>query len=376
MGAILVVVWLLHRRDEGGLRLRAAGSAAVVGAAAALFGWAFLSAAWAGDPHTAVTSALRLGQGVLLVAVLADTLSSERALRLGTAAFVAGACLSAVLGLAGVGATSASADETATRIGGGLGDPNYLGAVLLAGLFFALALRLPMRRGYLRLLALAVPALLLVALVRTGSRGAVIAFAAAALAGLLLAGPLRRSVVALSATALAGGGAYLGFVASGSERRLTHFGGSGSGRTELWSVAARVFHNHPFGGVGSGNFSVVEPSYAATIHRNLSKPYLEVTTHEVVHNTYLHVLAELGIVGLVLLAAVVVGALAVGRRAATAFEELAEPRLAALAAGLVVGAVGLFVAFVFLSAQYEKQLWVTVGLLVAAGELAARRRAA
>ena len=35
------------------------------------------------------------------------------------------------------------------------------------------------------------------------------------------------------------------------------------------------------------------------------------------------------------------------------------------ARGLVAGAIGMFVAYFFLSGQYEKQLWLVLGLLAA-----------
>ena len=48
----------------------------------------------------------------------------------------------------------------------------------------------------------------------------------------------------------------------------------------------------------------------------------------------------------------------------------AEETLELVGRGLFVGAVGMLIAFFFLSAQYEKQLWITLGLLLAFANLA------
>ena len=48
-------------------------------------------------------------------------------------------------------------------------------------------------------------------------------------------------------------------------------------------------------------------------------------------------------------------------------------RLELLLRGLLVGAIGMLVAFTFLTAQYEKQLWIVLALLLAASEVARRR---
>jgi O-antigen ligase len=306
--------------------------------------------------------------------VLVSVLSERSALRAATAAFVAGATVSGLLGIAGVGATAAGA-SSAARVGGGLGDPNYLAAVLVPGIVFALALRASTRHGLARLVLLAAAISMAFALLRTESRGGVVAFAAAVLAGLAVGGRLRRTILVSAGALLAGGAVYL-VSASASAHRILSFGGGGSGRTELWSIALQAFRLHPLGGIGAGNFTVREGAYAVTTMTNLTKPYQEVTTSEVVHNTYLHVATELGVIGLVLLLVLVVGGLVLGVQAARTLERAGDSDTETLVRGLVVGAAGMFTAFVFLTAQYEKQLWIALGLLGAASALARTARSA
>ena len=68
-------------------------------------------------------------------------------------------------------------------------------------------------------------------------------------------------------------------------------------------VALRIVEGHPFGGVGLGNFQTVEPSYA-TQTLNLTIVRQIVTERLVVHNTYLQIAADLGLVGLGLFLAI------------------------------------------------------------------------
>ncbi len=89
------------------------------------------------------------------------------------------------------------------------------------------------------------------------------------------------------------------------------------------------------------------------------------TQRQVVHNTYLHIAAELGLVGIVLFVGLLVAIITTagnGVRAATADGRF---RLELVGRGIVVGAIGMLSAFTFLTAQYEKQLWLTLGLVLA-----------
>ena len=53
-----------------------------------------------------------------------------------------------------------------------------------------------------------------------------------------------------------------------------------TGRTELYDIAIEGFKNYPIFGIGVGNFSSLEGAYTAT------------------HNTYIQILCEQGVVGL------------------------------------------------------------------------------
>src|SRR5207344_3003821 len=136
--------------------------------------------------------------------------------------------------------------------------------------------------------------------------------------------------------------------------------GTTSGRLDEWRVALRVYSGHPIGGVGLGNYQVVEPSYTTqTIDISAVQEFINVPL--VVHNTYLQFLSELGVIGLFLFLAVVVIPL---RLAGRALRRLQQPvgEIEFAARGLVAGVIGLLTAYVFLSGELEKPLWLLLAL--------------
>jgi O-antigen ligase len=145
-------------------------------------------------------------------------------------------------------------------------------------------------------------------------------------------------------------------------------GGSSSGRSDEWRIAWRMFLNHPLNGVGLGNFVVLEPGYA-TQNFNISFVGEVVKQALVAHNTYLELAAELGLAGVVLVLAVIGLVLRTGFQALKQLSGSGD-LLEFYARGLVAGAIGMFAAYVFLSAEYEKQLWLVLGLVVALSALA------
>jgi O-antigen ligase len=116
-------------------------------------------------------------------------------------------------------------------------------------------------------------------------------------------------------------------------------------------------------GVGAGNFTVVEPTYAIR-DLNLRRADL-VVRPEVAHNTYLHVLADYGAVGLLLLLSVIAGALVIGLQAARAFARDGDRETELLARGQLAATVAMLTAYTFQSGQFEKQLWLMLGFAAA-----------
>ncbi len=102
---------------------------------------------------------------------------------------------------------------------------------------------------------------------------------------------------------------------------------NGSGRWQFWDAAVSEFRSSPFHGRGAGSF---ESWWAA--HGSLP------TFVRNAHSLYLEVLGELGLVGLLLLAAFVVTALAVGVRRVRHSDDAAAAALLAAAVGFLLAA--------------------------------------
>lgn len=374
-GGVLALSWLLTiaaQRDRARLLVR--DHVWISYAAVFFIVWALCSAAWAEDPGGAVSAALRLSQGVVLVFIVYTALRGPREIRWIVWAFLGGALLTALIGLGGsTSAESFSPYADTGRLAGQIGDPNELAALLVPALVFSTFMLAAVKNPLLRLFLATSVGVFMVALFLTQSRGGLVALGATFLVTPFLAGPVRARAVAVMLVVVAAGVSYYVLVAPPEAiERITHFSaGGGTGRTDLWGIALDMTGNHPVGGVGAGNFQTIEPRYALG-NVNLESIDLIVDTPKVAHNTYLHILAELGIVGFLAFVAVLGGAVFAGWRAARRLEAAGEREDGILARGIVIGTVGMLAAFAFISSQYGKQLWLLIGLVIALDALARR----
>ena len=119
----------------------------------------------------------------------------------------------------------------------------------------------------------------------------------------------------------------------------------------------------------TGNFQVIEPRYALQ-DINLRRPDFVVETPKVAHNTYLHILTELGLVGIAAFGSILIGSLLIAYRAIKSFARRGELRMEIVARGVLIGTLGMLAAFVFITAQYEKQLWLLLGICASLSTLA------
>ena len=138
-----------------------------------------------------------------------------------------------------------------------------------------------------------------------------------------------------------------------------------------------MIEDHPVRGVGSGNFQL------SSIHYLLERPgaikydYF-IDKPKVAHNTYLHILAELGIVGLGLFLAIIVFAVVCAFKAAQTVQEAGDRDMELLARGMMLALIGILSADFFISEQFSKQLWLLLGLgpaMLAIAKTRARRQA-
>ena len=205
------------------------------------------------------------------------------------------------------------------------------------------------------LLAALVTAFLFAGLVFSYSQSSLIAlFVVAVFISVVAGDSVVRLVAAVTAVVvLAGGGAFVADkVAGASTQRVT------SDRSRRIELTVKVIRKHPLVGVGLGS----QPKASQAVSKNGGPPSLFVS-----HTTPLTVCAELGIVGLALYAALLLGA---AKALLRAFR--LEPAFGLALASVFVA---LFVHSLFYSGFFEDPVtWLVLG--VASSFLIARARPA
>src|SRR5918995_2909112 len=190
-GGVLVAAWLtqvVRRREDAQSLL---GERPFLSAAAAgLVVWALASSLWAQDQGVAISSALRLSQGVILLFVIYSALREPKHFRWLLGAYVGGTLIAAAFGLASLGSTSSE------RLGGSNTNPNELAAAVLPAILVCAFVFLGERRPIVQWATSVAGSILLLALLMTGSRGGLIGLAVALVAAVLAAGPARFKIVA------------------------------------------------------------------------------------------------------------------------------------------------------------------------------------
>jgi O-antigen ligase len=248
--------------------------------------WATVSYLWSVDPEGTLVQMAMYARLLLMVWLVwqfcGDAGQQQRLLQ----GFVLGA---AVAGLDTIYQFVRQNEVAYQRYAGAGADPNDLGLVMALSVpmsyWFFLQTRRRVRWLYIAHLLLAGVTILL-----TASRGAMLALIVAlsivpATAALLT--PREWRIVSVGALLMAA--VALIVVPESAGRRLSTIpdelmGGELSGRSSIWVAGVEMFRDHPFVGVGAG-------AYLHSVKSSVAVP-------NVAHNTFLSVVAELGIVGL------------------------------------------------------------------------------
>ncbi len=322
----------------------------------AFLGWTALSSTWAERSGDALTAVTRYGLNFALFLLVYTAARDRRDLWRLMGAYVAGAVVATLYGVAA--GTPNTGD--AGRLTGTVGDPNELASVLVPAIPVALALAAGRGVSPWRRLLLCVAAVVcLLGIMLTVSRGGLVALGAALAAAVLFGGRWRAKAGIAAGMALAAVVLYFAaFATPAARQRVLHPGG-GTGREDLWHIGLRMVDRHPVRGIGADNFStssvhyLLEPGLIKRSDFVVEKP-------KPVHNTYLGVLAELGAVGGAVFLAIVVFPVVCVWRARRIFAALGRLDLELVAYGVLVGMLGQLVADAFLTANYNKQLWLVL----------------
>ena len=255
-------------------------------------------------------------------------------------------------------------------------DVNDLATLIVSTLPLVLYLWRP-GRIWVRPLLAAATALLLMTLVKTGSRSGFVGL-------LTVAGYLLLRFHRMSRVKRVGTAALLAtmLVTVASDRyvdrmqSLLHLstdynwsGQSESGRIEVWKRGIGYMLSHPVLGVGARTFFVAE----GTLAREAAvQEYGRGFKWSEAHNAFIQIGAELGVLGLTLFIALLVGAF----RALSRARRGTSGEAAFLAQTLTACLVGFVVTSFFLSQAYSAYLYTLLGMSVGLARIASPARGA
>lgn len=328
--AAVVCISIERKMRKVGLELIIAGL---------LLFWMLMTSFWSIRPDLTYARALTFAQILIMVWLLWEFVrlgpERERVLR----AYVLG-CWVAIVGTV-ITYISGSSEYYGRAVMRGF-DPNDLGLIIASGI--PIAWYIGTRNSALvSWLFRLYPAFGLIAIVLTASRGALIS-AAFAVPYIVLTLPRvnLRSKIALLCLGLGLAVLAPNYLPESSMARLSTIGlqiatRDLNSRVDIWRVALDLFADAPIGGLGAGalpaGMSMVTGVYA------------------VAHNTYISILAELGIVGLVLY-------LILGISLVSKVSRLSPFLRGMWGTWMLVVAVGVMA----LSWEDRKALWFLIGL--------------
>ena len=373
IGVMLMLSWLaLVTAGEREQRERIFSHPAFLFVLTFFVGWALISATWAEYPGAAIETFTRYLPNVFLFLIVFAAVRTRDQLLWVVGAFVVGAFLSGVYGLLVPPPT-----QDLGRLAGAGGDPNETAAAMVAGLALATALAVALRGKPLARMACVVAAVIcMLALFLTSSRGGLVALGVALIAAVLLGGRRRGTMLVAALGAVLVTVFYFATIAPESVReRVTHPQG-GTGRVDIWKVGWRMVQHNPIEGVGSGNFQTSSIHYLLAPGKLVRDDFI-VDTPKVAHNTYLQILAELGIVGFIAFITILLFSFVCAFKAHRAAAAAGDRELDIIARATVVALVALYAAYFFVSRDYGKQLWFLLALCpvmldIARRELSAR----
>jgi O-antigen ligase len=366
VGLLVLVAWLgtlpARRRLVAATLSRNSGTA-VLGAL--LLAWVSMSIAWAADPGAAAGEFWNWWVVAAVFAVVATSLSEPRHVVIVCVAFVVGALISVISGLVpGAAAPIEQADQGASRLAGSYGDPNFLALGLVPAMALTVGLAALRRGSHRRALLLSAATLLAFGLAASGSRGGIVAAAVATVAALLVARGRRLPIAAMAVATLAVGGLWIAASSPGNWARIRDFE-TGTGRSDLWTIAWRMGKDNPVAGVGLDGFVEESARYLRQPGRLKSGEVgagLVLDRPHVAHNTYLQMFAETGLVGLGLLIGLILSTLRATWAASRSFERLGDSGLTALSRAVLIAQIGALSASIFISDYYDKRTWILLAL--------------
>lgn len=274
------------------------------------------------------------------------------------------ACVALSNSINGVGLVEGTRVTIGRQLGSMLGDPNDLSLVLMFPLAFAIGLATTKGGSVsVRLLSFIIIILLMAAVIATQSRGGL-------LGSLAVLGVFAIKLIRSKALLILIGVVTTGvlFVAAGISDRAS--GGaaeegidaSAMGRLYAWEAAIGMALDNPLTGVGLDNFYSNYYFYS---------PHWDGLNHAV-HSTWFGVLAETGILGLVVFICFIGSLIRTARRTLRSLdnsEHLRSHQLLACANSVYAGLLGIIISGTFLTQGFNWPIYILAALTVAVAKL-------
>lgn len=248
-------------------------------------------------------------------------------------------------------------------------DANDLGMLMVCMLPVALYFVGHAAQLWQRVGAMVAIALFLATIVKTGSRGALLALIAVILYMLV-----RYTTVNVMHRVATVAGIVIVFIAStgaqywdtvstllNPREDYNWIGQSDGGRLAIWQRGLGYMAERPLTGVGLNAFPTAEGTISPIAERQM---FGRGVKWSAAHNSFVQVGAELGVLALFVFTAMVFGALLMAGRLARDAQARGELGLASFARAQAALMVGYIVAGFFLSQAYAPFLFVSLGLIV------------
>lgn len=246
-------------------------------------------------------------------------------------------------------------------------DPNVAAPFVATGVLYVLAQVLFLRKKPRFKNHMAIIALIL-AVVLTFSRGALINLAAGIGLTWLIALKNRRQLRLLLLLMVAGLILFFALPAAlerfgQAERFFTITRYDRLGRLIAWRAAIEIALDYPFG-VGPGQFEKVSPAYQERFS------FGDIIITPSAHNTYLRVLAENGLLGLMFFTVFIIWILSSSLRTAFMLFQQKQQAMAADAVWLTTALFGITVESFLIDTLHWRHFWILAGMTVAFHRLA------
>ena len=267
--------------------------------------------------------------------------------------------------------------EFGTRASGPVGDPNYFSQVLIILIPLALNRAWHEPNHRLRIFAMVIVVLVVLANVFTFSRGGFLAMIVVG-AIMMWRNPPRPILLIVSLALLL---IAIPFIPSQYAGRMaTIFNvapallqdaplqadGAVISRLSEMAAAGAVFIDNPIAGVGLENYALYYPEYSEQVG---IAPTRRVRS---AHNLYLEILAETGIIGFSAFGLIVITAFRGLNLAYRRFMLLGNEQYASIAFSVGVSIIGYLVAAFFLHLDYSRYWWLLIGIALSVPEISRR----